>query len=106
MQAEERSWPTRSPGHVAYAAACASAGWSAARASSRWRASQAWHRAGHHPFAGVETHQAALDWDAVRSQKDALVSDLRQAKYADVMAAYPEVTFIPGRAQFQPDGSV
>ena len=70
------------------------------------RAAEAWHRAGHHPFAGVQTRQVTLDWDAVRGQKDALVSDLRQEKYADVLAAYPEITFIPGRAEFQADGSV
>ncbi len=70
------------------------------------RAAEAWHRAGHHPFAGVETRAVSLDWDAVRGQKDTLVSDMRQEKYADVLAAYPEITFIPGRAQFQADGSV
>ena len=70
------------------------------------RAAEAWHKAGHHPFAGVETQAVALDWDAVRRQKDELVGQLRQEKYADVLAAYPEITFIPGRAQFQEDGSV
>jgi mercuric reductase len=70
------------------------------------RAAEAWHKAGHHPFAGVETQALALDWDAVRRQKDALVGQLRQEKYANVLAAYPEITFIPGRAQFQEDGSV
>ena len=64
------------------------------------RAAEAWHRAGHHPFASVETRAVSLDWDAVRGQKDTLVSDLRQEKYADVLDAYPEITFIPGRAQF------
>jgi len=70
------------------------------------RAAEAWHKAGHHPFRGVTTRQIALDWDAVRRQKDELMADLRQEKYADVLAAYPEITFIPGRARFQPDGSV
>jgi mercuric reductase len=70
------------------------------------RAAEAWHTAGHHPFAGVETQQVTLDWAAVRGQKDALVSDLRLEKYADVLAAYPEITFLPGRAKFQTDGSV
>ncbi|HFD39375.1 MAG TPA: mercury(II) reductase [Anaerolineae bacterium] len=70
------------------------------------RVAEAWYRAGRHPFAGVETRQEALDWDAVRGQKDALVSDLRREKYADVLAAYPEIAFIPGRAVFQADGTV
>ncbi|MBI3958594.1 MAG: mercury(II) reductase [Chloroflexi bacterium] len=70
------------------------------------RSAEAWHRAGQHTFAGVTTRQEALDWDAMRSQKDSLVADLRQKKYADVLAAYPDITFIPGRARFQADGSV
>jgi len=70
------------------------------------RAAEAWHRAGQQVFAGVTTRQESLDWDAVRSQKDSLVTGLRQSKYADVLAAYPDITFIPGRARFQADGSV
>lgn len=70
------------------------------------RAAEAWHRAGQTTFAGVETRQISLDWDAVRNQKDSLVAELRQSKYADVLAAYPDITFIPGRARFQEDGSV
>lgn len=70
------------------------------------RAAHAWHRAEHHPFAGVGTKQVALDWDTVRREKDTLVSAMRQEKYADVLAAYPSVTFIPGRARFEADGTV
>lgn len=70
------------------------------------RAAEAWHRAGHHPFAGVATRQEVLNWETIRGQKDALVAALRQEKYADVLAAYPDITFIPGQAQFQADSSV
>jgi mercuric reductase len=70
------------------------------------RAAEAWHRAGQQTFAGVITRQESLDWDAVRNQKDSLVAELRQSKYADVLSAYPDITFIPGRARFQADGSV
>jgi mercuric reductase len=70
------------------------------------RAAEAWHIAGHHPFRGVTTAQSALDWATIRSEKDALVSSLRQSKYVDVLAAYPDVTFIEGYAAFQEDGSV
>lgn len=70
------------------------------------RAAEAWHRAGHHPFKGVATAQTALDWATIRTEKDALVSSLRQSKYVDVLAAYPDVTFIEGYATFQEDGSV
>jgi mercuric reductase len=70
------------------------------------RTAEAWHKAGHHPFQGVNTAQVSLDWSTVRAQKDALVSGLRQSKYVDVLAAYPDITFIEGRATFQADGSV
>ncbi|MAS35398.1 MAG: mercury(II) reductase [Anaerolineaceae bacterium] len=70
------------------------------------RAAEAWHTAGHHPFKGATTTQSTLDWATIRSEKDALVSSLRQSKYVDVLAAYPDVTFIEGYAAFQEDGSV
>lgn len=70
------------------------------------RAAEAWHTAGHHPFKGATTAQTALDWATIRSEKDALVSSLRQSKYVDVLAAYPDVSFIEGYAAFQEDGSV
>lgn len=70
------------------------------------RAAEAWHRAKHHPFQGVNTAQVALDWSTIRAQKDALVAGLRQSKYVDVLAAYPDITFIEGWAVFETDGSV
>ena len=70
------------------------------------RAAEAWHTAGHHPFKGATTTQANLDWATLRAEKDALVSSLRQSKYVDVLAAYPDVSFIEGYAVFQEDGSV
>jgi len=70
------------------------------------RTAEAWHKAGHHPFTGAHTQQAALDWHRVIGQKDELVAELRQAKYADVLDAYPEITLIEGRAQFTGDGTV
>jgi mercuric reductase len=70
------------------------------------RTAEAWHKAGHHPFAGVHTQQVSLDWRRVIGQKDELVAELRQAKYADVLAAYPEITLIEGQARFTGDGTV
>ncbi len=70
------------------------------------RAAEAWHNAGHHPFQGVKTTQVELDWSTIRAEKDRLVASLRQSKYVDVLAAYPEIAFIEGRAVFQTDGSV
>lgn len=70
------------------------------------RAAEAWHDAAHHPFKGVNTAQVSLDWQTVRAEKDALVGNMRQSKYVDVLAAYPDVSLIEGRASFQADGSL
>ncbi len=70
------------------------------------RAAGAWHAAGHHPFLGAQTEQVKLDWPMLRAQKDELVAHLRQGKYVDVLAAYPDITFIEGHATFQADGTV
>jgi len=71
------------------------------------RAAEAYHRAGHHPFAGVHTAATGLDWPALIGQKDQLVGELRQGKYEDVLASYGDrITLIRGWARLQPDGAV
>jgi mercuric reductase len=70
------------------------------------RAADRWFRAGRHPLAAVGTAQLDLDWTQVQAQKDRLIGDLRQGRYWDVLAAYPDITLVDGRASFQPDGSV
>ncbi len=70
------------------------------------RSAAAWHHSGHHPFAGVHTRAERLDWDAVRAQKDALVASLRQEKYTDVLAAYPQISLLRGQARFTEDGGL
>nr|WP_219418716.1 mercury(II) reductase [Pseudonocardia nigra] len=57
------------------------------------------HTALSHPFAGVPTGAGPVDLGALVGQKNELVERLRQAKYADVAAAYGfEVR--PGRGRF------
>ncbi len=63
------------------------------------RALEHYHRAGLHPFRGVQTAQGALNWGQVVAHKDELVAELRQAKYRDVLAGYPSVTYLEGRAR-------
>jgi mercuric reductase len=71
------------------------------------RASEAYHRAGHHPFRGFQTRVEDLDWGAVIAQKDQLVSSLRQAKYVDVLASYERrIKLMTGRARILPDGNI
>lgn len=70
------------------------------------RAAELHHRAGHHPFQGAVRLSAAGDWGAVITQKDELVTTLRQAKYIDVLAAYPDITYLQGRAKLLGDNRV
>jgi mercuric reductase len=62
------------------------------------RAMELHHLAGQQRFRGIETAAGAIDWPQVIDHKDELVAELRQAKYTDVLAAYPEITYLQGRA--------
>ncbi len=55
--------------------------------------------AGHHPFAGLSTSSGPVDLRALVAQKDELVGDLRQMKYADLVSDYG-FTVILGHARF------
>ena len=57
-------------------------------------------------FAGVAASARLEDWKALVAQKDELVASLRQAKYADLLPDYPDVSYVPGRARLTPDGAV
>lgn len=61
------------------------------------RAAEARHRRAHHPFAGIPTGNGRPDWSLVRAQKDALVNQLREAKYRDVLRSYEAVTLFEQR---------
>ncbi len=51
-------------------------------------------------FPGVAPCTPVVEWREVIRQKDALVDELRGAKYADVLASYPAIVRLEGRAQF------
>lgn len=70
------------------------------------RAAEVFHRASHHGFAGIRATLDPPDFKAIVAQKDELVAELRQAKYWDVLAAYPSVMFVRGVATFRDDGTV
>ncbi|MDA8357617.1 MAG: mercury(II) reductase [Actinomycetota bacterium] len=55
--------------------------------------------AGHHHFAGLTTSSGPVDLRALVAQKDELVDDLRQMKYADLVDDYG-FTVIPGHGRF------
>ena len=62
------------------------------------RAAEANHRRTHHSFRGIPATDGQPDWGLVRGHKDELVTDLRQAKYWDVLRAYERVTLVQQRA--------
>ncbi|MBI1873492.1 MAG: mercury(II) reductase [Acidobacteria bacterium] len=70
------------------------------------RAAEVQHRAAHHPFDGIRTAAQAPDFANVMAQKDALVTALRQEKYWDVLAAYPNVSLHQGRGMIKRDLSI
>ena len=55
-------------------------------------------------FSGIESQARITDWSALIAQKEALVADLRQAKYIDLLPAYNNVTYIEGQATLAKGG--
>ncbi len=56
-------------------------------------------------FTGITAHAELMDWRGTVRQKDALVSDLRQAKYIDLLPAYDGIAYRDGPARLM-DGGV
>ncbi len=69
------------------------------------RAAESYWRAGHSPFAGVETSAGAVDLPALMEQKRGLVDQLRQEKYADLIDIYG-IEFIEGDATFIDENTI
>ena len=55
-------------------------------------------------FAGIAAHAELIDWRGTIRQKDILVSELRQAKYADLLPAYNGITYRDGPARLVEGG--
>lgn len=70
------------------------------------RAAEAHHRATHHSFEGVRAMAEPFNFRAVIEQKRSLVAELQQAKYGDVLAAYPHIELIRGEARVDAEGRV
>jgi mercuric reductase len=51
-------------------------------------------------FNGIQAQANITDWKLLVAQKQALVDDLRHAKYIDVLPSYPNVKYIEGIAKF------
>ena len=61
-------------------------------------AAEAQHRRVQHGFRGIPATDGQPDWPTVRAEKDALVAELRQTKYWNVLRAYPSITLFQERA--------
>lgn len=55
-------------------------------------------------FDGIVGGTKLKNWASLVAQKDQLVSDLRQAKYSDLLPAYENITYMDGPARFENGG--
>src|ERR671919_962580 len=55
-------------------------------------------------FAGVRGEARLDDWQALISQKDELVANLRRAKYVELLPEYNGIAYIEGWARLSPEG--
>jgi mercury(II) reductase len=55
-------------------------------------------------FAGITAEAELMDWRRTVRQKDALVSELRQAKYVDLLPAYNGIAYREGEARLVEGG--
>ena len=62
------------------------------------------HTAMRDDFRGLTTSGGGVDLGAVIAQTDELVAELRQAKYLDVLDAYPAITLVRGHAELAAPG--
>ena len=62
-------------------------------------AAETYHRAGHHPFAGVATAEVGVDLAALMAGKDEIVGTLRREKYLELAESYG-FEIISGHAAF------
>jgi mercuric reductase len=62
------------------------------------RAAESHHRASHQAFHGIESSSKVGSFKAIIAQKRALVRELRQAKYIDVVSDLPDIRIVEGRA--------
>lgn len=64
------------------------------------------HASAANRFDGIKASARVTDWAAMVAQKQALVEELRAAKYADVLPRYEDITYVEGRARFDEAGGL
>ncbi len=57
-------------------------------------------------FAGIVASAHLTDWAALMTQKEALVADMREAKYAALLPEYDTIRYVAGAARFTENGLV
>ena len=70
------------------------------------RAAESLHRAQRTPFEGLMVGGSLVDFGRLMGQKDRLIADLREAKYADVLRSLPNVSLIEGHGEFVARGEL
>ena len=55
-------------------------------------------------FAGIRGEAGLHDWQSLVTQKDELVTGLRQAKYVDLLPAYNRIAYVEGPARLAREG--
>ena len=65
------------------------------------RTAQLAHYQREHPFDGLGRHQPSVDRAAMVDQQQRRVEELREAKYARVLASNPNIELLRGRARFE-----
>lgn len=63
------------------------------------------YQASRQGFPGIGPCSPAFDWSVVLKSKNSLVAELRQSKYADVIASYPGLALIEGHARLKGGGN-
>jgi len=70
------------------------------------RATEGMHKANNADrFTGIRGSAELVDWRALVAQKQALVDDLRKAKYEDLLPEYPAIFYVEGLAVFTGNGT-
>ena len=91
-------------GHGAIGGTCVNIG--CVPSKTMIRAAETIHQAGAASrFRGIEANAHVSNWSAVIADKTNLVTDLRTAKYIDVLPSYPSVSYMEGKAHLA-DGGV
>ena len=65
------------------------------------RAAHLAHHAQHHPFPGLQTQLNGVDREGLVQQQQALVEELREAKYISILDSNPNIDLVTGRARFE-----